>query len=102
MHNRARGGLLIGCDLLFAHATRKARRGHGRALNYCVNYIVTGVYHTVVAHAKGAVDTTAVCRAAYEVERVTTVHVFFRSYLRCCVLIIFSLFWINISVEIQK
>ena len=66
---------------------------------------MTAENHTVVAHAKG-VDTTAVCRAAYKVERVTTVvHVFFRSFRgfiifrRCCVLIFFSSFWINVSVD---
>ena len=80
MHG-ARGGFLIGYDVLFAHGTRKARRGHGKGLS-CANYLVDrGLPYCCVAHAKG-VDTTAVCPAAYRVERVTTTtHVLFRS---CC------------------
>ena len=74
--------------LLFAHGTKKARRGYGKGLS-CVNY-VPGEYHTVVAHAKG-VDTTVVCRAAHKVEEQVAVHVFFRSsryvYLACALLL---------------
>ena len=69
---------MIGRDVLFAHGTRE--RGHVRGLSCVISWQGSTILllHTVVAHAKG-VDTTAVCRAAYKVERVTTVHVFFRS-----------------------